>query len=112
MSRCKSTDQFKQDAVAKITEIGDPLKEVSKRPVSAYRCPLRGSGSARSESLRRTECCCKSGSNAGGTWDTKNSKTFGAIRPPPEASQTPPCPRSPLSSEELWQVQRFLDAAV
>jgi hypothetical protein len=67
MRTSNSTDQFKQDAVAQMTESGDPIKEVSKRPVSAYRCPMCRNGSARSESLRRTECCCKLRSNAGGT---------------------------------------------
>ena len=65
MSKGTSKDQFKQEAVAQITESGDPIKEVSKRPVPAYGDGARAS--AESESLRRMERFCKSSSNGGGT---------------------------------------------
>ena len=65
MSRTNSTDRFKRDAAAQITESGAPIKEVSRRPVSAFFGMVRAS--ARSEIMRRTERFCTSSSNGGGT---------------------------------------------
>ncbi len=71
---------------------------------------MPGSASSGSESMRGAEFCRQSSSNGGGRRDTQTAKKLGAIQTPLAASQTPPCPRSPVSSAALWQAPRFLRA--
>jgi transposase-like protein len=105
-----ATEQFKQNAVAQITESGSPIKLVSEQMGGSLDALSAGSACPGSGSMRGPQGCRQSSSNGGGRRDMKAARKPGAIQAPPAASQTPPCPRSPGSSEALWQAPRFLRA--